>query len=167
MELDDFLESVVRQKPVRVPGVAVFLSGNPRGTPAALIQNFKHNRILHNMAILLHVTTLDIPYVHMDERAEVQSLGNGFYRITLKYGFSQHPNVHVALSMLDIEDRPLDPPKITYFWGRENLLIQKDANMSTWRKNVFVFLSPNAQDATKIFRIPSNRDIEPGEQIEF
>lgn len=167
MKIDDFLETVEQQKPVRVPGAAVFLSGNPRGTPAALIKNFKHNRILHKTVILLHVTTLNVPYVHVDERAEVQSLGSGFYRITLKYGFSQNPNVRFALSTLDIGGEVLDPQTITYFLGRENLLIKQNAAMPIWRKNLFAFLSRNAQDATKFFRIPSNRVIELGIQIEL
>ncbi len=167
LKFDDFLENVSQQKPIRVPGTAVFLAGNPSGTPGALIQNFKHNRILHDTVILLHVTALNVPYVDVNERLDVQAIKNGFYRVILRYGFSQHPNVHAALSMLDIKDRSLEYSKITYFLGRENLLIQKDASMPTWRKNLFVLMSRNAQDPTKFFRIPSNRVIELGVQIEF
>lgn len=167
LELDDFLENISQQKPIRVFGTAVFLAGNPRGTPGALIQNFKHNRILHDTVILLHVTVLNVPYVHVEERSDVQSLGSGFYRVTLKYGFSQQPNVHFVLSTLEIEGEVLDPKKITYFLGRESLLIKQGAPMSTWQKNFFAFLSRNAQNATKFFRIPSDRVIELGVQIEF
>lgn len=167
LPIDDFLDNVKNTQPVRVPGVAVFLAGNPSGTPATLIHNFEHNKILHEKVILLHVTTQEIPYVRVNERAVVEILGNGFYRVILNYGFTQSPNVPIALSRLDIEGEVIKPEETTYFLGRENLLITKGRGMSRWRKNLFVFLSTNAGNATRFFRIPSDRVIELGVQVEF
>jgi KUP system potassium uptake protein len=167
LPIEDFLNNVKDKKPVRVPGVAVFLAGNPSGTPTTLINNFEHNKILHEKVILLHVATQEIPYVRVNERAAVKILGNGFYRVTLDYGFIQHPNIPIALSRLDIEGEVIKPEETTYFLGRENLIITKDRGMSRWRKNVFAFLSTNAGNATKFFRIPSDRVVELGVQLEF
>jgi len=167
LHLQDFLEELKRKNPVRVPGAAVFLAGNPSGAPETLIKNVKHNNVLHEKVILLHVITSEIPYVRVGDRAAVEPLEDGFYRITLHYGFSQHPNIPVALARLDIGGKTLAPEEITYFLGREHLLITNDHSMSTWRKKIFAFLSRNARDATTFFRIPADRVIELGVQLEF
>ena len=167
LHLEVFLEDLKRKNPLRVPGAAVFLAGNPEGTPGTLIKNLKHNNVLHEKVILLHVITSEIPYVRVGDRATVESLGDGFYRVTLSYGFSQHPNIPVALARLDIGGKALEPGATTYFVGREHLLIIKDHTMSTWRKKIFALLSRNARDATTFFRIPVDRVIELGVQLEF
>jgi KUP system potassium uptake protein len=167
VHIKDFLDNLRDKKPLRVPGVAVFLAGNPSGAPGTLINNFEHNKILHEKVILLHVTTQEIPYVRVNERAAVEPLGNGFYRVTLNYGFIQNPNIPIALARLDLEGERIKPEETTYFLGRENLLITKDPGMSRWRKKLFAFLSTNSGDATTFFRIPSDRVIELGVQVEF
>ncbi|MFZ0448735.1 MAG: potassium transporter Kup [Desulfatiglandaceae bacterium] len=167
LHINDFLHNVRDKEPVRVPGVAVFLGGNPSGTPGALINNFEHNKILHEKVILLHVATQEIPYVRVNERAAVEPLGDGFYRVTLHYGFIQSPNIPIALARLDLEGEKIRTDETTYFLGRERLLITKDPGMSSWRKKLFAFLSTNAGDATTFFRIPSERVVELGVQVEF
>ncbi len=162
-----FLEDLSTQRPVRVPGCAVFLTGNPTGTPPTLLNNLRHNHVLHEKVILLHVHTLEIPYVRVGDRTSVEELQDGIYRIRLNYGFSQHPNVPVALSRLNIGGDSLNPHEMTFFLGRENLIISPDRGMALWRKKIFAFMSRNARDATAFFRIPPDRVIELGVRIEF
>lgn len=167
LHLKDFLDNIAKENPIRVPGVAVFLTGNPVGTPTTLIQNFSHNKILHDRVVLLHISTKEIPYVPEKERVEAQSIGNGIYRVTLSYGFSENPNIPYALERVNIEGLDICQKETTFFLGRETLIITKDPLMPTWRKALFAFLSRNSRDATKFFRIPPNRVIELGIQLEF
>ena len=167
VRLKTFLNEISGQNPIRVPGTAVFLTANPNGVPTTLVSNFRHNKILHAQVILLNVTTREIPRVFPSERIDVQDIGNGFFRVMLNYGFSEHPDIPKALKKLRIAGVPFDPEQTTFFLGRENLLVGKDAAMPAWRRQLFVFLSRSARDATKFFRIPSRQVIELGVQVEL
>ncbi len=165
--LKEFLKLVEEKKPYRVPGTAIFLTGNPVGTPFPLIRNFNHNRIVHENIILLHVQIEEVPFVRRKNRAKVEEIGHGFYRVILRYGFSEHPNVFLALRRLKIEGLNIVPSEITFFLGRETLIVRENSDMKAWRKNLFAFLSRNARDATRFFRIPPDQVIEIGVQIQF
>jgi len=165
--LKDFLHQVQDESPFRVPGIAIFLTGNPVGTPVPLIRNFHHNKVVHEKIFLLNVQVEEVPFVKRRNRFVVEKIGEGFYRVILRYGFSENPNVFRALRNLRIEGQKIRLSDITFFLGRETLIVKKNTRMKTWRKNLFAFLSRNARDATTFFRVPPNQVIEIGVQIEF
>jgi KUP system potassium uptake protein len=167
LDIHLFVNDVRERKPTRVSGVAVFLTGNATGTPRTLLHNYKHNKIIHEHTVLLTVRTEEIPYVPADERTEVSPVGAGVYRVQLNYGFSENPDIPAALQMVKTKDLEFEPMKTTYFLGRETLIITKKPIMAGWRKKLFAFLSHNAFDATGFFRLPPNRVIELGLQVEL
>ena len=125
-----FLGEIFERRPLRVPGTAIFLTGNPNGVPTTLVSNFRLNKILHERVILLNVATREIPRVPSSERIEALDLGGGFFRVTLHYGFSEQPDISLALKGLNIGGDVIDPGETTYFLGRENLLVSRDAAMA-------------------------------------
>ena len=167
VSIDDFLKDVAISKPLRVPGTAIFLTGNPNGIPRTLLHNFKHNKILHHHIILLSIRTEPIPVVSGADRSEIKVLKEGFYQIVIRYGFSEDPDIPNVLSTIQQEGLSLLPMGLTFFLGRETLILTDERNMLSWRKMIFSFLSRNAWDASKFFRIPPNRVIEIGIQVEL
>jgi KUP system potassium uptake protein len=168
ISMKDFIADVVAIKPIRVPGISVFLAGNQAGVPRTLLHNYKHNKILHETVVILTVVTRDVPHIKEPERIIAEELGNGFYWLTLYYGFSETPDIPAALSRAHVQGLAFDPMLTTYFLGRETLLpSRKKGPLPNWRKVLFSFLSRNACDASKFFCIPPNRVIEIGIQIEL
>lgn len=165
--VDLFLNDVVNRKPLRVPGIAIFLTGNPYGIPRTLLHNFKHNKILHEQIVLLTVRTEEVPRITDEERISFESLGQGFYRVMVKYGFSENPDIPKILKSIENDELNFNPMKTTYFLGRETLLIGNSKGFEKWRKKIFVFLSHNAFDATQFFKIPPNAVIELGIQVQL
>ncbi|MBM2829841.1 MAG: Low affinity potassium transport system protein kup, partial [Gammaproteobacteria bacterium] len=166
-----FLADIKTTRPHRVPGVAVFLTRQTSGIPRTLLHNFKHNRILHETNIFLTIETKRIPKVRSENRATVESYGSGLHRVIMQFGFLEHPNVpttlqRIALKQLDIELEPMDT---TYFLGRETLIIQKTGGMPmhVWRRRLFALMLNNAFHAARYFRIPVNRVVEFGAQLEI
>lgn len=167
VSMKDFISDVKTFKPTRVPGTAVFLAGNPTGTPRTLLHNFKHNKVIHNTVVCLTVTTEEVPRVEESKRIDVSDLGNGFFWITARYGFSETPDVPQLLLSAKSFGINCDMMQTTFFLGRETLIPSQNGKMPQWRKGVFAFLSRNACDASKFFHIPPNRVIEIGIQIEL
>jgi len=165
--VDVFVDDVATSKPLRVPGVAVFLTGNAQGIPRILLHNFKHNKVIHEKVILLTVLTESVPRVPDAERVTFKELPQGFYVMTARYGFSEDPDVPAILGRVSSPTLELDPMRITFFLGRETLIITGQRTMWRWRKHLFWFLSRNSRDASKFFRIPPNRVIEIGIQVEL
>jgi KUP system potassium uptake protein len=166
--MDDFIADVARVGPLRVPRTSVFLAGNRAGVPRTLLHNYKHNMVLHDRVIILTVVTEEIPYVDERERFDVSEFGSGFFWLTLRYGFSETPDVPGALSKIEVGGSAVDPMKTTYFLGRETLVVSGTKNIiAKWQKGVFSFLSRNACDASKFFGIPTNRVIEIGIQVDL
>ena len=163
--IDKFLAEIEEKPPLRVPGTAVFMTGNPGGTPPALIENLKHNKVIHHRVILLTVKTEEIPRVAPQNRAVVHELGQGFYQVYLYYGFAEDPDVPYVLSKM--EEIIEDPDDISYFLGREVLFPKKRSGMPRWKEQLFAFLSRNALEATTFFKIPGHRTIEIGSHIEL
>lgn len=167
MDVNAFLPDVARSSPLRVPGTAVFLTGNPHGIPRTLLHNFKHNKILHEQIVLLSIRTEEVPRVPEAERLTYEPLSEGFHRISLRYGFSEDPNLPADLAKFKHESLDLDAMRVTFFLGRETLIIGAQRSMRSWRKHLFSFLSRNARDASKFFHLPPNRVIEIGIQVEL
>jgi KUP system potassium uptake protein len=167
MPLELFVGDEALNKLPRVPGTAVFMSGNPEGTPIALLHNLKHNKVLHQRNLLLTILTDDVTKVDAARRCEVESLAPGFQRIVAHYGFMEEPNVPELLAATPIEGSKFNLSQTTFFLSREVMVPAKSRLMSRWRQWVFALLSRNAQSANSFYRIPTNRVVELGMQIEI
>jgi KUP system potassium uptake protein len=165
--MDLFMKDVEQSHPTRVPGTAVFMYGNPAGTPPALLHSLKHYRVLHERVVLLTVETVEVPHVSAAERVEVEAMGCGFSRAVLRYGFMQEPLVAEDLGAIIVEGAPLDPMKVSFFLGRETLIPSRRPGMALWRERIFAMMSRNARTATSFYGLPPNRVVELGAQIEL
>ncbi len=162
-----FVGDVRMSKPERVPGTAVFMYGREEGTPPALLHSFKHYRVLHERIVLLRVDTEEIPHVSKGERAQVFDEGEGFFRIVLRYGFMEEPRVAEDLGKLTVDGTRLNPMRISFFLGRETLLVTRRPGMAVWREKLFALMSRNARTATSFFGLPPGRVVELGAQVEL
>jgi KUP system potassium uptake protein len=167
LPMDLFLEDVRRRKPPRVPGTAVFLTSDTSGAPVVLLHHLKHNKVLHEQVILLSIVTVDVPEVPQSERARVEELGEGFWRIIAGYGFMQSPSVSEVMECCEPQGIKIRPMDTSYYLGREQLIPTGDSPMARWRKKLFVVMARNARAATEFFGLPPNRVVELGAQIEF
>ncbi len=165
--LDMFLDDVERTAPIRVPGTAVFLSSNADATPLALLHNLKHNRVLHKTVIFLTILTEDTPHMASTDRIQLEKLREGFHRIVARYGFMEDPNVPEILEQCRPLGLELDRMNTTFFLSRETIIPTKSPGMWLWRERLFAFMSRNAQRPTDFFRIPANRVVELGMQVEM
>ena len=163
---DQFMTDLKEKPPHRVPGTAVFMTGNLQGTPPTLMHNLQHNKVLHERVLLLTVVTSEAPYVAEAERVQIETLGNGFYRLTIFYGFMQEPNIPSALTSIPAPTFRVDMNDTTFFLGVETLITSK-SGMSRWRERLFALMSRNAVRATNFFRIPPERVVEIGMQVEL
>jgi KUP system potassium uptake protein len=164
---DRFMQDITQTPPHRVPGTAVFMTSNLIGTPPTLLHNLEHNQVLHERVVLLTVVTSDVPHVGENERLSIETLGQGFYRVTLRYGFMEEPDVPAALASGASRGLPLEAKKMTFFVGLETLLSTHREGMTRWRERLFAVMSRNAVRATSFFRIPPERVVELGMQIEL
>jgi KUP system potassium uptake protein len=164
---DLFLSDVKANPPLRVPGTAVFMSGSAEGTPVALLHNLKHNKVLHDRVIILTVATRDIPYVNETDRLKVEKSESGFYRIMGYFGFMEEPNVPRLLQLCQKEGIEFHEEETTFFLSRETIIPTRLPGMALWRERLFATMSRNAQHATTFFRLPVNRVVELGMQVEF
>jgi KUP system potassium uptake protein len=167
LPLRKFLADLAINPPTRVPGLAIFLTGQSNGVPTALLHNLKHNRVLHERVVFLTVVIEDVPVVPRAKRADLKEVGEGFYRMTLRYGFMQDPNVPHDLKVATPDHFKFRLMETTFFLGRETLIPSKRPGMALWRETLFAFMSRNSQDATAFFRIPPNRVVELGVQVEL
>jgi KUP system potassium uptake protein len=165
--LEDFMATVEATHPVRVPGTAVFMTAQPVGTPPALAHNMRHNKVLHEHVIVLTVATAQVPHVNPDDRISVQSLGHKLFNVRAVYGFMEDPDVPAALLQARDKGVPLDPDDLTYFLGRETILVTHRRGMAVWREKLFVLMARNAVRATAFFRLPPERVVELGVQVEM
>jgi KUP system potassium uptake protein len=165
--LEDFMSAVSCDPPTRVSGTAVFMTAQPRGTPPALAHNLRYNKILHEHVIVLTVRTSHTPYVAPDQQIEVQSLGLGVYNVRVQYGFMQDPDVPSALLAARARGVEFDPDDLTYFLGRETIIVTRRPGMAAWREKLFVVMARNAVRATAFFHLPPERVVELGVQVEM
>ena len=163
-----FASSIALDPPVRVPGTAIFLTADPKGVPKALLHNLKHNQVLHERTIVLSVQTQDEPYVDEAKRADIIGFEAGIWHVLLHFGFSETPDLPKAIEGLRLPGFVPDPMKITYFLGREAIVVARGrGGMMRWRKRLFTFLFNNAVSPTDFFRIPPDRVVEIGAKTEL
>ncbi|HKR18352.1 potassium transporter Kup [Rhizorhapis sp.] len=152
---------------VRVPGTAVFMTSTPDGVPHALLHNLKHNKVLHERVILLTVKIADEPFVEEEGRRKLEDLGRGFFRLVLKYGFMQEPDVPAALKQITECGAEFKMMETSFFLARQTLLPSARPGMALWREKVFAWMLRNAESAMEFFRLPTNRVVELGSQVEI
>lgn len=167
LPLEDFLAGVAHNRPRRVPGTAIFMSSNPQGTPLALLHNLKHNKVLHERNVLLSIATQESAHVAPEMRLQVDELPEGFFRVTGRYGFMDAPNVPELLSDCGVRGLKIRLSETTFFLSSESILSGRGPGMAWWRKRLFGVLSRNSQRATAFFRLPANRVVELGMQVEL
>ncbi len=162
-----FISSLEHGSAVRVPGTAIFMTGDEAGTPSALLHNLKHNKVLHERNVILRVESLDVPVADAGERLSIEDLGGSFWKMRVRYGFAEDPNVPRALFACSERGLDFDIMDTTFFLSRETLVPAADKGMPLWQDKLFVFMSRNALSATQFFSIPTNRFVELGAQVEI
>ena len=168
MPLDAFISSLSYGGPHRVEGTGVFLTPNPDAVPRAMLHNLLHNKVLHKTVVLLNVQMLDIPHVAEEERLSVQALEQGFYKIGVRYGFKDDPDVPAALARCAELGFRYEVMETSFFLGRETIVPSANVpGMAFWREVLFMWMFRNADSATAFFKIPTNRVVELGTQIEM
>ncbi|GAB2504609.1 potassium transporter Kup [Pseudoxanthomonas sangjuensis] len=168
IQLDTFLPGLMLAPPVRVPGTAVFMTADKNVVPHALMHNLKHNKVLHERNVFLTVETLNVPYAPKEKRLKIDPIGDEFYRVVVKFGFMETPDVPQALMLSCDRGGPLfDPMETTYFASRETVVASARRGMPIWRDKLFALMHRNAAPATGFFRIPGNRLVELGSQVEI
>jgi len=168
--LKEFIDALEQYPPVRVPGTAVFMSMIVDTVPPALLHNLKHNKVLHEQVLFLTVLGADVPYVGFHERYELERLGRSSWQIVAKWGFKQEPNVPQLLEQLAQEhpELNLDPMQTSYFLSRQTIIVVRRLPFRMrWRRSLFAFMARNASRSTRFYKIPPNRVVEMGMQLEL
>ncbi len=168
IRLDAFIPGLMLAPPVRVEGTAVFMTSDKGVVPHALLHNLKHNKVLHERNVFLTVETLTVPYAAAGLRLSIDSIGDGFYRVLVRFGFMETPDVPQALMQAaDHSTLCFDPMETTYFVSRETIVSSAKRGMPVWRDRLFAVMHRNAAPANQFFRIPGNRLVELGAQVEI
>ena len=167
MPVDLFIESIRQSPPPRVPGTAVFLTSTEGRIPHALLHNLKHNKVLHERVVLLTLKTRDIPTVPLSKRLRVVDLGCSFHQIEAFFGFMEDQDIPALLEECGRRGMPFDMMDTSFFASRETLIPSVAPGMAIWREKLFVSMSKNATKATEYFKIPTNRVVELGTQVEL
>lgn len=166
MPIEIFIKSAARTA-TRVPGTAVFMTSTPTGVPPALLHNLKHNKVLHERVLILTVVIEDVPYVDEEDRIEVIDLGENFFRMILRYGFMQQPDVPAALRQVETCGPAIRMMDTSFFLARQTLLPSARPGMALWREKIFAWMLRNAELAMEFFKLPTNRVVELGSQVEI
>ena len=164
---ETFMDSISVNPPLRVPGTAVFMTAQPRGTPPALAHNLRYNKVLHEYVVVLTVRTVQVPYVALDDQVALDTLGHNVFNVRVQNGFMQDPNVPEALELARGKGLAMDPDDVTFFLGRETIIVTRRKGMAIWREKLFVLMARNAVRATAFFRLPPERVVELGVQVEI
>jgi KUP system potassium uptake protein len=151
----------------RVPGTAVFMTTASDGIPHALLHNLKHNKVLHDRVLLLTVRIEDVPYVDEEKTFHLDELGQGFYRLIIRYGFMQETNVPAALARVDACGPQFKMMDTSFFLARQTLIASPKPGMMIWREKLFAWMLRNAESAMEFFSLPPNRVVELGSQVEI
>jgi KUP system potassium uptake protein len=170
MPLRDFVEALRTDRPARVPGTAIFMTRDLGRVPVALLHALKHHKVLHERVVMMQVETQDVPHVSDEQRLDIAELGKGFYTMGIRYGFMDEPNILRALAQCRVGGFRFNLMETSFIIGREKLRLRprtrKNA-LGRWRDRLFILMSNNTLDATEFFRIPPNRVVELGGQIEI
>ncbi len=166
MPIKVFIQSAANAA-TRVPGTAVFMTSSADGVPHALLHNLKHNKVLHERIVLLTVKIADMPFVPQGERVKLDHLGHGFHRLVLRYGFMEEPDVPAALALVTGCGDKFKMMDTSFFLARQTLLPSSKPGMAIWREKLFAWMLRNAESAMEFFRLPTNRVVEVGSQVEI
>jgi KUP system potassium uptake protein len=151
---------------IRAKGTAVFLSTSPDAVPAALLHNLKHNQVLHERVLILHVMVEDFPFVPAQRRVEVHGAGEGFYRVILHYGFMEEVDVARDLARIKTCGEPFNMMRTSFFLGRQKLIASHGVpGMALWRERLFAWMLKSSESAMEFFKLPTNRVVELGSQL--
>lgn len=167
IDLQGFLDSVFQAPPVRVPGTAVFLTAEPGTVPNAMLHNLKHNKVLHEHNLFVTVRNHEVPWIQLDKRAEIESLGHDCWQVILHYGFKNDPDVPRALEQLRHRGCDLEPMTTSYFLSRDVVVPKIGQGMAKWREKLFAQMHHNASAAAEFLNLPSNAVVELGSKIEI
>ena len=167
--LEPFLKSLMRDPPHRVPGTAIFLTATPEATPHALLHNLNHNKVLHERVVFLTVEIRDVPWVTFEERVTCERMGNGCWRVRVRFGFMNRPDVMRALEVCGALGLEFDMMQTSFFLSRQQVVPGAGgaSTMSRWRERMFAAMARNAGNITDYFNIPTNRVIELGTRVEI
>jgi KUP system potassium uptake protein len=165
MPVEIFIKSAATSA-ARVPGTAVFMTTTADGVPHSLLHNLKHNRVLHERILLLTVQIEDVPYVDDEGRCRLTDLGNGFFRLVLRYGFMQETNVPNALDTVQC-GAAFRMMETSFFLSRQTLLPSARPGIPLWREKLFSWMLRNAESPMEFFKLPPNRVVELGSQVEI
>ncbi|HWU84044.1 MAG TPA: KUP/HAK/KT family potassium transporter, partial [Rhodocyclaceae bacterium] len=168
MPLDAFLDSLDYGGPHRIEGTGIYMTPNPDGVPRAMLHNLLHNKVLHERIVMLSVQMEDVPHVPEIDRVEVRMLKHGFSSVIVRFGFKDDPDVPAALGMCNQHGIAYEPMETSFFLARETIIPSKKVRgMPLWREILFKWMFRNADPATAFFKIPPNRVVELGSQIEM
>jgi len=167
LPFDEFRRRCAADPPADVRGTAIYLTSNPRDIPPMILHNLQHNRVLHERVVFMTFVTEEHPRLPREERLQIQPLGERFYRVVAHYGFMEEPSVYHVIARCTEAGLPLDIESTTFFLGRETLLATEDPEMPIWREKLFALLSRNTAGVTRSLKIPSERIVELGAQIEL
>ena len=163
---DEFIDVMADDLP-RVPGTAVFMTGTREVVPGALLHNLKHNKVLHERVVFMTVQAEEEPYVSDAERVDIKDLGKNFFRVLVRYGFMQQPDIPAVLERCTRAGLPFNMMETTFVLGREWVIPTDLPGMALWREHLFAWMMRNSGSATDFFRIPPNRVVELGSQVEI
>jgi len=162
-----FIKSVAKTVH-RVRGTSVFLSTSADTVPAALLHNLKHNQVLHGRVLILNVKVEEVPHVASEKRLEVHDAGEGFYRVILHYGYMEEVDIPKDLARIDTCGEPFNMMSTSFFLGRQKLIASKRrAGMALWRERLFAWMLKSSESAMEFFRLPTNRVVELGSQLQI
>lgn len=173
MPIEDFCQKLLREPPLRVPGTAIYMTGDPWGVPSPLLHNLKHNKVLHQRVAILTIQTREVPFVSKADRISIQEIIPNMYRILAYYGFMETPKMKHILEACRQQDINFNVSETTFVLGRETIIAvggaprPNEPHMSLWRERLFAVMSKNAERPTAFFRIPPNQVIEVGIQVEI
>jgi len=167
IDLKGFLESVFVDPPTRVPGTAVFLTADTGTVPNAMLHNLKHNKVLHEHNLFVTVRTHEVPWIGMDRRVEVESLGHHCWQVLIHYGFKNDPDLPKALQLVRARGWELEPMTTSYFLSRDTVVPTIGSGMAQWREKLFAQMHRNAGAAADFLKLPNNAVVELGSKIEI
>ena len=165
LPLSDFLKIIAQRAPTRIAGAAIYLTSEPDTTPPALMHSLKHYRVLHEKNVMLRVVNEPRPYLDEAERTEMTELGDGFWSLTVRYGYMETPNIPKALAAMRRKGFKFDIMATSFFLSRRTIVASSASSFSAWRRQLYVFLSKNSADPTSFFHLPPGRVVELGAQV--
>ena len=166
LPLEVFAKSA-KNSATRVSGTAIFMASSSASVPSAMLHNIKHNKVVHERVIVLTIQMEEVPYVAPLHRSDIKELGSGFYRLVLHYGFMEETDIPLALKQVEVGGQPIDMMSTSFFLSRQTLLPSAKPGMALWRERLFAWMSRNAASAMEFFRLPTNRVVELGSQLEI